>query len=117
MRSGEEIRNALRKFVTRWRDYSGSERGEAQTYLNELIACYGTDRKEAGVLFEDAHTADGIMDMHWPGVCIVEMKAPGEARRLTAHRQQALDYWRTSDDFKKGRRGVGAGPVSVESTC
>jgi hypothetical protein len=75
MRSGEEIRNALRKFVTRWRDYSGSERAEAQTYLNELLDCYGTDRKDVAE-FEDAHTADGIMDMHWPGVCIVEMKAP-----------------------------------------
>ena len=31
MRSGEEIQTALRKFVKRWGDYSGSERGEAQT--------------------------------------------------------------------------------------
>ncbi len=59
MRSGEEIQKALRKFVTRWKDYSGSERGEAQTYLNDLIACYGVDRKDAGAQFEDAHTAIG----------------------------------------------------------
>ncbi len=103
MRSGEQIRNALRKFVTRWRDYSGSERSEAQTYLNELIACYGVDRKEAGARFEDAHTAHGIMDVYWPDVCIVEMKAPSQANKLPDHRQQALDYWHTSDDPAKDR--------------
>ncbi|HET9970333.1 MAG TPA: DNA methyltransferase [Streptosporangiaceae bacterium] len=103
MRSGEEIQSALRKFVTRWRDYAGSERGEAQTYLNELIACYGTDRKEAGAEFEDAHTADGIMDMYWPDVCIVEMKAPSQAGKLPEHRKQALDYWHSSDDPGQGR--------------
>jgi hypothetical protein len=53
IRSGEGIQGDLRKFVARWRDYSSSERGEAQTFLNELIHCYGADR------FEDAHTATG----------------------------------------------------------
>ena len=62
MRSGEEIQADLRKFVTRWRGYAEGERSEAQTFLNELIACYGADRKAAGALFEDAHTATGIMD-------------------------------------------------------
>jgi hypothetical protein len=47
VRSGEEIRNALKSFANRWRDYSGSERGGAQTFLDELLRCYGTDRKEA----------------------------------------------------------------------
>lgn len=102
MRSGEEIRNALKSFANRWRDYSGSERGGAQTFLDELLRCYGTDRKEVAE-FEDAHTADGIMDMHWPGSSIVEMKAPREAERLPAHRKQALDYWHTSDNLKEGR--------------
>jgi len=103
MRSGEEIQTALRKFVSRWRDYSGSERSEAQTYLNELINCYGVDRKAVGARFEDAHTANGIMDMHWPGVCIVEMKAPSRADKLSEHRKQALDYWHSSDDPAEGR--------------
>ena len=56
MRSGEEIQTALCKFVNRWRDYSGSEREEAQTYLNQLIACCGVDRKAVGAEFDDAHT-------------------------------------------------------------
>jgi MmeI, N-terminal domain len=84
LHSGEEIQGALRKFVRRWHDYSDSERSEAQTYLNELIACYGADRKAAGARFEDSHTAHGIMDMYWPGVCIVEMKAPSQVDKLNA---------------------------------
>ena len=103
MRSGEEIQSALRAFAGQWRGYAGSERGEAQTYLNELIRCYGADRRAVGAEFEDAHTARGIMDMHWPGVCIVEMKAPGQAGRLAEHRKQALDYWRSSDDPAQNR--------------
>lgn len=103
MRSGEEIQGALRKFVARWQDYSDSERSEAQTYLNELIACYGADRKAVGARFEDSHTAHGIMDMYWPGVCIVEMKAPSQAGKLPDHRKQALDYWHSSDDPQQGR--------------
>jgi hypothetical protein len=98
MRSGEEIQGDLRNFVVRWRDYSGSERSEAQTFLNELIHCYGADRKMVGARFEDAHTATGIMDLHWPEVCIVEMKAPYRAGKLAEHRKQALDYWHSSDD-------------------
>lgn len=42
MPSGEEIQAALRTFVTRWHDYTGSERQGAQTFLNELAHCYGT---------------------------------------------------------------------------
>jgi hypothetical protein len=103
MRSGEEIQTALRKFVTQWQDYSGSERAEAQTFLNQLVGCYGADRRAVGARFEDARTANGIMDMHWPGVCIVEMKAPSQAGKLPAHRKQALDYWHSSDDPAQDR--------------
>lgn len=103
MHSGEEIQADLRKFVKRWGDYSGSERGEAQTFLNELIACYGADRLKVGARFEDAHAATGIMDMYWPGVCIVEMKAPSRADKLHEHRKQALDYWHSSSDPAQNR--------------
>ena len=103
MRSGEEIQRALGKFAARWRDYSGSERSEAQTFLNELIECYGANRRAVGARFEDAHTATGIMDLFWPEVCIVEMKAPPRAGKLAEHRKQAIDYWRSSDDAARNR--------------
>lgn len=42
MRSGAEIESALRAFVKRWSKYAGSERAEAQTFLNELFAASKT---------------------------------------------------------------------------
>ncbi|TNH25095.1 class I SAM-dependent DNA methyltransferase [Micromonospora orduensis] len=103
MRSGEQIRSALVKFVGRWQTYAGTERSEAQTFLNELFECYGRNRKDAGALFEDAHSSTGIMDLHLPGLLIVEMKAPKETTRLDQHRKQALDYWHNSADVSVGR--------------
>ena len=91
----EEIRRRLAEFAAHWGGYHGSERAEAQTFLNELLACYGVDRQAAGALFEE-HTEGGFMDLFWPGVCIVEMKRPSEASRLPAHRAQALQYWQRS---------------------
>ena len=104
MASGEEIQSALRHFVARWRDYSGSERGEAQTFLNELFACYGSDRLALGAKFEDFTTSAGFMDLHWPGICIVEMKAPG--RDLMVARAQVERYWKESADFAAGQKAA-----------
>ena len=77
-RSGLEIQEALRSFAAKWESYAGSEKAEAQTFLNELFACYGSDRKEVGALFEDFKSSAGFMDLHWPGICIVEMKRPAK---------------------------------------
>ena len=90
--AGEEILKDLAGFVAQWRDYEGSERAEAQTFLNQLLACYGTDRKAVGARFEQ-RAGSGFLDMIWPGVCVVEMKRPSEAGRLDVHRKQAFDYW------------------------
>src|SRR5579859_3402765 len=95
--SGEEIRKRLADVAGRWGGYKGTERAEAQTFLNELLACYGTDRQAVGALFEDRPAAGGgFIDMIWPRVCIVEMKRPSEADKLESHRKQALDYWQRS---------------------
>ncbi|MBA3267736.1 MAG: class I SAM-dependent DNA methyltransferase [Acidimicrobiia bacterium] len=94
--SGEEIRRRLAAFAKDWKDYAGTERSEAQTFLNQLLECYGTDRKGVGAHFEELTPAGGFMDMIWPRVCIVEMKRPEESSRLLAHRRQALDYWQRS---------------------
>ena len=94
--SGEEIRRRLQVFASRWSVYDRSERAEAQTFLNELFACYGQDR-QAVATFEEPQ-AGRFLDLIWPRVAIVEMKAPAEARRLEKHRAQALDYWRNAAD-------------------
>jgi hypothetical protein len=107
--TGEEIRANLARFAAHWTLYKGSERSEAQTFLNELLVCYGSDRREIGVQFE-APQEGRFLDMLWPGVCIIEMKAPSEVKRLSHHREQALTYWRESADAK---RGIPAPPFVV----
>lgn len=95
--TGEEIQRNLVDFARRWSLYDGSERSEAQTFLNELFACYGTNRLDSGARFEDAQEGR-FLDLYWERRCIIEMKRPGEAGRLAAHRGQALDYWRNAAD-------------------
>jgi hypothetical protein len=94
--SGEEIRGRLSAFASRWSVYEGSERSEAQTFLNELFECYGTKRSDVA-RFEEPQ-AGRFLDLIWPRVCLIEMKAPAEAKRLERHRRQALDYWLESAD-------------------
>lgn len=93
--SEDEIRRRLAEFAARWGGYQGSERSEAQTFLNQLLECYGVDRQAAGARFEE-RTEGGFMDLFWPGVCIIEMKRPSEVDRLDRHRPQALAYWQGS---------------------
>jgi hypothetical protein len=94
--TGEEIRARLTAFAARWSVYDRSERAEAQTFLNELFECYGTRRSDVAT-FEEPQSGR-FLDLIWPGVCIVEMKAPSESKRLEKHRPQALHYWRNSAD-------------------
>lgn len=95
-RSGPEIQAALQKFAEKWQDYSGSEKAEAQTFLNELFACYGSDRMAVGAKFEDFKSSAGFMDLHWPKICIVEMKRP--SKNLESARKQVKRYWEESAD-------------------
>jgi hypothetical protein len=90
--SDEEIRRNLTRLAADWGGYQGTERSEAQTFCNELLACYGTIRKEVAS-FEERTVQGGFIDMIWPEVCLVEMKRPSEAEKLEAHREQALHYW------------------------
>ena len=43
--SGDEIRSRLSTFAAKWSVYAGSEQSEAQTFLNQLFACYGQERR------------------------------------------------------------------------
>ncbi|HET7485015.1 MAG TPA: DNA methyltransferase [Solirubrobacterales bacterium] len=91
--SDEEIRRNLTRFAADWGGYQGTERAEAQTFCNELLTCYGTERK-AVASFEERTDAGGFIDMIWPEVCLIEMKRPSEADKLADHREQALNYWK-----------------------
>jgi hypothetical protein len=98
--SREEVRRNLVAFAQRWSLYSGSERAEAQTFLNELFECYGSDRLGVGAQFEAAQEGK-FLDLIWPRHCIIEMKRPTEAARLSRHRPQAHAYWERSADTAK----------------
>lgn len=100
--TGEEIRHSLAEFTSRWVSYRGSERSEAQTYLNELFECFGTRRGDVA-RFEDAQHGR-FLDLVWDEICLVEMKRPSESSRLSSHRPQAFDYWRRSADASRNRR-------------
>ncbi len=104
MPSGEEIQRALTGFVATWRDYDGSEKGEAQTFLNQLFACYGSSRREVGATFEFWAPHAGFMDLHWPEVCLIEMKAPSVP--VEKARAQVERYWRASSDPDTDRAAV-----------
>ncbi len=95
--TAEEIKRNLVEFARKWSLYDGTERAEAQTFLNELFAAYGQDRYEVGARFEEAQ-AGRFLDLIWPRTCLVEMKRPSEAGRLASHREQALGYWRNAAD-------------------
>ena len=92
VRSGEETQTALRAFVAKWHDFAGSEKAEAQTFLNGLVDCYGLDRQAAGMLFEHFLPVAGFMDMFWPGRALVEMKAPSKTARFEDAQPQAERY-------------------------
>lgn len=94
--TGEEIRRRLVEFAEKWSVYAGTERAEAQTFLNQLFACYGTPREEFA-RFEQEQSGR-FLDLIWPRVCLIEMKRPSEARRLADHRAQAFAYWRGAAD-------------------
>jgi hypothetical protein len=100
--TGEEIRRNLADFTSRWAAYRGSERSEAQTYLNELFECFGTRRGDVA-RFEDAQHGR-FLDLVWDEVCLVEMKRPSESSRLSSHRPQAFSYWRRSADAGRNLR-------------
>lgn len=110
MRSGEEIQSALRAFVTRWRDWDGTERSGAQNFLADLFAAYGVDLMKDGPKLEDAQASEGIMDLYWQDHCIIEMKAPAEKDRIERHHKQAHDYWYHSGD---SARDIAAPPYLV----
>lgn len=100
--SSEEIRANVSRFAERYLDYDKSERQGAQTFLNELFECYGTYRPDVAD-FEKPQEGK-FLDLLWPGNCLIEMKAPGETKRLAKHRKQALDYWENSGNVAKGIR-------------
>lgn len=65
--TGEEIKRRLVDFARKWSLYDGTERAEAQTFLNELFTCYGNDRQQAGACFDIRYTPSSAFETFpWP---------------------------------------------------
>lgn len=97
--TGEQIRANLTRFVARWSVRPGYERGEAQSFLNELFDCYGTERSDVAEF--ERFQQGGFVDLLWERVCLFEMKSAHQAPLLRNHRRQALEYWRTAADAER----------------
>ncbi len=98
-----EIRAELVELVDRWKDYDGTEKAASQTFLNQLVSAFtgAPDAMAAGARFEefgDRNEGSGFMDLYWPDVAIIEMKAPSRTKNLHKDRAQVYDYWRNSAD-------------------
>lgn len=99
--SRNEIRTNCVEFAANWASET-SERAEAQTFWNELLACFGVNRRRAGALFERrARRATtgrvGRIDVFWPTVVLAEHKSAGRIGAPTggersAAEVQAFDY-------------------------
>ena len=111
-----EIRTRAAKFVIDWKDAEGYERGEAQSFVRDLLGVYGITASRAGLyevrVVRSSNAGRGYIDALVPGVAAIEMKSTG--RDLDAAEAQALDYldsltdaemprWVISSDFQRIR--------------
>ena len=92
--SWSEIRDNAIRFQYRWKNSTGNERAEAQTFLYELLRdVYGVDPKRVGTFEKKVHPttdSNGYIDMLWPGRILIEMKSRGKS--LDKAHDQARKY-------------------------
>ncbi|MGO1505456.1 MAG: DNA methyltransferase [Brachybacterium sp.] len=89
-----DIRSRAGSFVAEWRDAEGYERGEAQSFVRDLLRVFGITRSTAAVYEKRAQRAStggqGYIDALISGTALVEMKSAGAD--LVKAEAQALDY-------------------------
>lgn len=89
-----DIRSRAGTFVADWRDAEGYERGQAQSFVKDLLAVFGITRSAAAVYEKRARRAStgqrGYIDALISGTALIEMKSAGED--LVVAEAQALDY-------------------------
>ncbi|MGY0652889.1 type IIL restriction-modification enzyme MmeI [Luteimonas sp. A537] len=89
-----EIRDRARAFAREW-DGETSERAEAQSFWNDFFHVFGKKRRSVAVYEQKAKrftgTAQGRIDLFWPGVMLAEHKSAGVD--LDAAFDQATDYF------------------------
>lgn len=80
--------------MAQWRDAEGYERGEAQSFVRDLLRVFGITRSTAAVYEKRAQRAStggqGYIDALISGTALIEMKSAGAD--LVKAEAQALDY-------------------------
>lgn len=91
--SWNEIRARAARFSEEWKD-AHYERGETQSFYNDLFDVFGIKRRRVASFEEPVKllgTKRGFIDLFWKGVLLVEHKSAG--RNLTPAKSQALGYF------------------------
>ena len=91
--SWNEIKARAANFSREWAD-AGYEKGETQSFYNDLFRVFGVSRRSVAAYEKRVERLDGrpgYIDLFWPGTLIVEQKSAG--RSLDAADIQAQDYF------------------------
>ncbi len=98
-----KLQKAAQKFADDWKDAS-YERGETQTFYNDLFAIFGKDRRDYARYEKRARRInknDGFIDLLWPGVLLVEQKSRG--KDLGEAYVQADEYFEGLEENERPR--------------
>ena len=90
-----DIRSRAGAFVAQWQEAEGYERGEAQSFVRDLLRVFGITKTTAAVYEKRAQRAStgnrGYIDALISGTALIEMKSAGED--LEQAEAQALTTW------------------------
>ena len=98
-----KLQKAAQKFADDWKDAS-YERGETQTFYNDLFVIFGKDRRDYARYEKRARRInknDGFIDLLWPGVLLVEQKSRG--KDLGEAYVQADEYFEGLEENERPR--------------
>ena len=91
--SWNEIKARAARFADEWKD-AHYEKGETQSFYNELFELFGVKRRRVASFEEPVKLLGnrrGFIDLFWKGVLLVEHKSAG--RNLVPAKTQALAYF------------------------
>jgi len=101
----QQIRSSAAGFARSWQDEEGYERGQAQSFVRDLLGVFGVTESRAAVYEMRAQRSStgshGYIDALVPGLVAIEMKSAG--KDLEAAERQALDYLDSLSDAEMPR--------------
>jgi type I restriction-modification system DNA methylase subunit len=102
--SWNEIRARAGSFATAWKD-RGYEKGDTGPFYHQFFEVFGQRARDVNIYFEKrvklVSTAQGFIDLFWPGKLLVEQKSQGLS--LSKARAQATDYYLALKEHERPR--------------